>query len=112
MVTFTLDPALIVQLLISTVLPLAVGLVTKTITRPGTKAVLLALLSLATSMLTAFADALASGTVYDIGLGLLLALPTFLVAVGMHYGIWKPIGASTRAQQLFDKNTITVREAR
>lgn len=112
MITFTLDVALVVQILVSTVLPLLVGLVTKTITHPGAKAVILAILSLVTSLLTELGESLAAGTTYDVGIGLLLALPTFLIAVGMHYGIWKPIGASAKAQQLFDSNTIVVHEQR
>lgn len=96
--TFTIDPALVIQLLISTVLPLLVGLVTTRVTDSGVKAWLLAALSLVTSLLTELGDAIATGTTYDIGQGLLLALPTFLIAVGMHYGIWKPTGASAVVQ--------------
>ena len=112
MISFTLDPALIIQLLVSTVLPLLVGLVTKTVTRPGVRAVLLATFALATSLLVELGNAIAAGTVYDIGQGLLLAIPTFLIAVGMHYGIWKPTGTAVKAQELFTANTITVHESR
>lgn len=97
----TFDPALIIQLLISTVLPLAVGLVTKTTTNGGTKAILLAGLALLTSLLTELGQAIANGTPYDIGQGLLLALPTFLIAVGMHFGLWRPTGSSEAAQKTF-----------
>lgn len=99
--SFTLDPALIIQLLISTVLPLLVGLITKTTTNPGVKAVLLAVIALATSLLTELGQAVARGETYDIGRGLLLALPTFLIAVGLHYGLWKPVGAAAAAQRTF-----------
>jgi hypothetical protein len=112
MLTFTLDAALVIQVLVSTVLPLLVGLVTKTVTSGGVKALLLAALALLTSMLTELGTALAAGTTYDVGVGLLLAVPTFLVAVGMHFGIWKPIGAATKAQELFDRNTVVVHEDR
>lgn len=100
MVEFTLDASLIIQLLVSTVLPLLVGLVTKTVTSPGVKAVLLAAFALVTSLLVELGDAITAGTTYDLGQGLLLALPTFLVAVGLHYGIWKPVGASEAAQRV------------
>ncbi|WDH80215.1 hypothetical protein PTQ19_07225 [Microbacterium esteraromaticum] len=110
--TFTLDPALVIQLLVSTVLPLLVGLVTKTVTSGGVKAVLLALFALASSLLTELGVAISNGTVYDVGQGLLLALPTFLIAVGLHYGLWKPTGTSARAQQMFDRNTIVMHERR
>lgn len=110
MITFTLDPLLVIQLLVSTVLPLLVGLVTKQVTRPGFKALLLALLALVTSLLTELGAAIANGVPYDVGQGLLLAIPTFLIAVGLHYGLWKPTGVSEKAQALFDSKTITVRE--
>lgn len=109
-IAFTIEPALLIQLLVSTVLPLLVGLVTKTVTHGGVKAVLLALFALATSLLVELGNAIAAGTTYDIGQGLLLAIPTFLIAVGMHYGIWKPTGTAVKAQQLFNSNTITVHE--
>lgn len=97
---FNLEPALIVGLLVSTVLPLLVGLVTTRVTSGGVKAVLLAVLALVTSLLTELGVAIGSGQAYDIGQGLLLALPTFLIAVGMHYGLWKPTTASAKAQNV------------
>lgn len=100
MVEFTLDTSLIIQLLVSTVLPLLVGLVTKTVTSAGTKAVLLAGLALVTSLLTELGAAVTAGVTYDLGKGLLLAVPTFLIAVGLHYGLWKPVGASEAAQKV------------
>lgn len=104
MIEFTLDLALIIQLLISTVLPLLVGLVTKVVTHSGVKAILLAALSLITSLLVEFGHALANAEVYDIGRGLLLALPTFLIAVGMHFGIWKATGVSEKMQSIGSKD--------
>ncbi len=100
MVEFTFDAVLVIQLLVSTVLPLLVGLVTKTVTRPGVKAVLLAGLALVTSLLTELGAAVTAGTTYDIGKGLLLAIPTFLIAVGMHFGIWKATGVSQKMQEI------------
>lgn len=97
-ISFTLDPALVIGLLVSTVLPLLVGLVTTKVTHGGVKAVLLAGLALVTSLLTELGVAVSNGVTYDIGQGLLLAIPTFLIAVGMHYGFWKPVGASAAAQ--------------
>lgn len=102
-VAFTLDPVLVIQLVVSTVLPLLVGLVTKTKTDPGVKAGLLAALALATSLLTELGAALTAGVTYDLGQGLILALPTFLIAVGLHYGLWKPLGASVKLQEVGDR---------
>ncbi|SDD40303.1 hypothetical protein [Auraticoccus monumenti] len=107
MFAFTLDPQLVVQLLVAVVLPLLVGLITQRVTASGVKAILLALVALVSSMLIELGDVLLTGGVYDIGLSLLAALPTFLVAVGMHYGLWKPVGASAAAQRTFAGNQAT-----
>lgn len=111
-VAFTLDPALVIQLVVSTVLPLLVGLVTKVTTHAGIKAVLLAAFALATSLLTELGEAFARGDTYDAGRGLLLALPTFLIAVGLHYGLWKPVGAATAAQRTFTTGKTLRRDLR
>lgn len=102
MVTFTLDWVLVIQLLVSTVLPLLVGLVTKVATDGGVKAVILACLSLVTSLLAELGNALAEGTPYDLGVGLILALPTFIIAVSTYYGILKPTGIALKVQQIGD----------
>lgn len=112
MFAFTLEPALVVQLLVSTVLPLLVGLVTKTVTHGGAKAVLLAALALITSLLVELGHSIAASVPYDVGAGLLLAIPTFLVAVGFYYGLYKPTGVALKAQELFDSSTIVVHEDR
>lgn len=100
MIEFTLDPQLVIALLVATVLPLLVGLVTKITTSSAIKAVLLAVLALVSSLLSELGAALANGTAYDLGVGLLVALPTFLIAVGLHFGFWKPIGASDVVQRV------------
>lgn len=101
---FTLDPVIIAQLVLAVVLPLLVGLVTTRVTSSATKAWLLAALSLLSALLAEAISAWQGGTLYDIGTGLLLALPTFLIAVGMHYGIWKPTGTSTALQNVGGKH--------
>lgn len=88
---------LVIGLLVSTILPLIVGLVTKYQTRPGVRAVLLAGLAALTGLLTELGNALTSGTTYNLGTGLLLALTAFLVAVGFHFGLLKPTGAADAA---------------
>ncbi|WP_258063124.1 MULTISPECIES: hypothetical protein [unclassified Pseudoclavibacter] len=103
-VAFTLDPILVGQLVLAVVLPLLVGLVTTRVTSSSTKAWLLVGLSLLTALLAEAISAWQAGGIYDIGTGLLLALPTFLIAVGMHYGIWKPTGTSTALQKVGGKH--------
>lgn len=81
--------------LIGTILPLLVGLVTTRLTNPGLKAVLLAFLSAVTGFLTELAT-----PDFELRAALLTWLGTFLVAVGTHYGFWKPVGAASRLQAI------------
>lgn len=97
-ISFNLPPALVIGLIISTVLPLLVGLVTTRVTRPGLKAVLLAALAAITGLITELGAAVNAHTTFDAGTALLLALGAFIVAVGLHYGLWKPTGATAAAQ--------------
>ncbi len=96
-IVFDVSWPLIIGLLVSTILPLIVGLVTKYQTRPGVRAVLLAGLAALTGLLTELGQALTSQTTYNLGTGLLLALTAFLVAVGFHFGLLKPTGAADAA---------------
>jgi hypothetical protein len=100
MITFDIPLFIVLQALASTVLPLLVGLVTKRSTSPGAKAVLLAALSVLSSLLSEVASALQAGVTYNLGTALLAALVTFLIAVGMHYGLWKPTLVADKAQAL------------
>jgi predicted secreted Zn-dependent protease len=103
-ITFDVPPALIVGLIVSTILPLLVGLVTRVVTSPGIKAVILAALSAVTGLGTELLNSINSGTPYDAGTGVVLALTAFLIAVGLHYGLWKPTGASVAAQAVGSKH--------
>lgn len=98
-VSIAFDWPLIVGMIVSVVLPLLVGLVTKTVTNGGTKAIILAALAAVTGLLTELGNALTAGVTYNLGMGLVFALAAFLVAVGMHFGIYKPTGASAAAQK-------------
>ncbi len=97
-VSVAFDWPLIVGMIVSVVLPLLVGLVTKRVTNSGTKAVILAALSAVTGLLTELGNSMTAGVTYNLGMGIVFALAAFLVAVGMHFGIYKPTGASTAAQ--------------
>ena len=90
-----LDKAYWIGLLISVVLPVLVGLVTKRVTHPGVKAVLL----LALSTLNGFLVELANpGPDYDLGTAVILSLVAFATGVLAHFGLWKPAGVSAKAQ--------------
>lgn len=98
MIEFNIDLAQVIGLLIGVVLPVLVGLVTTRVTNSGVKAALLAGLSLLTNLLTEFVAALNAGTPYDLGSALVAGLGTFIVAVALHLGLWKPTGVTAAVQ--------------
>ncbi|QZD98615.1 holin [Microbacterium phage Jemerald] len=102
-IEFNLPPALVLGLVVSTILPILVGLVTTRVTKSSLKAVLLAGLSAVTGLLTELLAAVNAGVAYDLGNGLVFALTAFLVAVAMHYGLWKPTTVSAKAQEVLVK---------
>ena len=92
-----LDTNQLVSMLDGTVLPVLVGLVTKKVTKEGTKAILLALLS----ALAGFgAEYLGDPDKFILTAALLNWLQTFIIAVAMHFGFWKPTGVSAKAQDI------------
>lgn len=93
--TVNLDQAYWLGLLVSVVLPVLVGLVTTRVTSPGAKAVLLLLLSTANGFLVEYA---APGPGYDVDTAAVLALVAFGTGVLAHFGLWKPVGVSGKAQ--------------
>lgn len=95
-----LDQAYWLGLLVSTVLPVLVGLVTTRVTHAGTKAVLLLALSAANGFVVEYA---AGGPGYDVGTAAVLSLVAFGTGVLSHFGLWKPVGVSGRAQDSFVK---------
>lgn len=99
-IVFNLTPALVIGALVSTVLPIVVGLVTTKVTNSGLKAVLLAGLAAITGLLTELLNSINAGVPYDLGLGLVLALTAFIIAVALHYGLWKPTTVSAKAQDV------------
>lgn len=100
MLVFDIPLPLVLGLLVSTVLPLLVGLVTTSNTKSGVKAVLLAALSAITGLVTEFAAAVDAGVAYNLGSGLVLALGAFLVGVGLHKGLYSPTTLSAKAQNV------------
>ncbi|MFJ8995626.1 hypothetical protein ACIRQH_35125 [Streptomyces sp. NPDC102279] len=88
-------------LLTSVVLPVLVGLVTTRVTHAGLKAVLLLALSAVTGFVVEYAGPHDAG--YSVGTAAVLALVAFASAVLSHFGFWKPVGVSGRAQDSFVK---------
>jgi phosphotransferase system glucose/maltose/N-acetylglucosamine-specific IIC component len=101
MIVFHLEPAQLLQLLASVVFPLLVGLITTRDTHPGRRAVLLAALSVVTALAAQLADALTHpGIPFDLFGALLGALASFLIAVGLHFGFWNPLGVAAAVQNI------------
>jgi hypothetical protein len=96
-----LDKAYWLGLLVSVVLPVLVGLVTTRVTNAGIKAVLLLALSTATGFVTEYAGPHDAG--YSVGTAAVLALVSFGTGVLSHFGFWKPVGVSAKAQDSFVK---------
>jgi len=90
----TLTLAQLISAVVGTLLPILVAIVTDRVARPGVKAVTLLALAAVSSFLSAWLVALNGGQAFDwsqAGFGVLL---TFVVAVAMHLGLWRNVGAS------------------
>jgi hypothetical protein len=88
------DTAQVLAIVVGTILPLLVGLVTKESWSGGVKAVLLAVLSAADGFLSTALDAANAHASFDWKATFLTALTVFLTATGAHFGLWKPTGAA------------------
>jgi hypothetical protein len=94
-VNVSLDTAYWLGLAISVVLPVLVGLVTTRVTHNGVKAVLLLALTAANGFLVELSQA---GDDYSIGTAIVLWGVSFAIGVLTHFGLYKPTGISTLAQ--------------
>jgi hypothetical protein len=99
--TVDLPTAYWLGLLISTGLPVLVGLVTKRVTSAGLKAVLLLALSTLNGFLFELAGPHDSG--YSVQTAAILAAVSFATGVLTHFGLLKPVGVSGWAQDKFVK---------
>lgn len=104
MIEFSLDLVQILTLLAGVILPVIVGLVTKHVTAAGVKAALLAGLSVGINLITEVANAMSTGTNYNLGEALVAGLGTFVIGVALHYGLWKPTGVSDAALSVGERH--------
>lgn len=86
----------LVSMIVGVMLPILVGLVTSRVTNPGVKATLLALLSAVSGL---GSEWLSRGDDFDLGVAAIYWIQTFIVAVAMHFGLWKPLEVSQAAQE-------------
>lgn len=79
-------------LLLGVVLPMLVQLVTANVANGGLKAIVLAVLAAIAGLVQALFDVGGDFTVVDWNTAFSAALTTFLLAVGLHFGLLKPVG--------------------
>lgn len=99
MITFSADWVQVLSLLVGTLLPLLVAVVTKSTTTPATKGILLAALSVVTNILTQIEASIAHHVPYNLGTALILGVGTFVVAVASQLGLWAPTKLSLFLQK-------------
>jgi len=97
--TYLFEPSLagLLSLVVTVILPLLVGLVTTRVTGAGVKAVILLVLATVKTVVEAWIAA-GAGVDWDFVPVLYNAVVNFGIAVAIHFGLWKPTGASTAAQ--------------
>lgn len=99
--TVHLDQTYWLGLVVSVVLPVLVGLVTTRVTSAAWKSVLLLALSTVNGFVVEFAGTHPDG--YSVATAAVLALVSFATGVLSHFGFWKPVGVSAKAQDSFVK---------
>jgi hypothetical protein len=97
LLVFNLDGWYALSLVAQIVLPLLVNLVTTRVTVPRDKVLLLAGLTLITTGVTGALHAHDTGTVYDLGKGLLDGLGGFVLSIAAYNG-WKLTGLTEKAK--------------
>lgn len=105
MITFAFNLPLLLWLLVAIVLPILVGLVTTKTTSPAKRAIILAALALIAGLLSELLAAINAGVSYDLFAGLVQGIATFLVAVALYFGLWKPTGVTSAAQAVGAKHS-------
>lgn len=101
--TFEPSWTLVVQFLLATIMPLLVGLVTTRVTSGRIKALLLAGLTLITTLLTTLYNGL-NGEPVEWFSVIFTTVASFVVSVAIHFGLWKPVGAAQALQELGTKS--------
>ncbi|AZF98647.1 holin [Arthrobacter phage Chridison] len=95
MLTFHFDVWTLLQFFLGPVLPLIVGLITTRMTAGNKKSLLLLALSVVSSALTELLSWYLGGRegVFDVFQWLVMAVMSFVVGVGLHFGLYKTPGS-------------------
>lgn len=86
----TITLAQLISLLVGTLLPILVAVITDRAASGAVKAVTLLALAAVSSFLSAWLVALNTGADFDFSQAAFGVLVTFIVAVATHFGFWKP----------------------
>lgn len=90
----------ILTLIVGTVMPILVALVTTRVTSGAIKAWLLAAFTLVSTVLQALLLATQSGIPFELGAIFVSALTQFIISVAIYYGLWKPTGIAGSVQDV------------
>lgn len=93
--TITID-AMVVTILVGTLLPLLVGVVTKAVAHSGVKAVLLLLFTAVEGLLITATQI--DGTAVLSAESIIFAAVGWISAVATYFGLWKPSQVATKVQ--------------
>jgi predicted Na+-dependent transporter len=98
--TYTLDTVGLLSLAVQVLLPIFVGLVTNAKISAAVKAVILLLLTAVGQLLMTWLSAATNHTHEDWKTWLWSTVVGFVLAVAVHFGLWKPTGVSAGAQSI------------
>lgn len=96
----------LLSLVIAVVLPLLVGLMTKQSWSPGAKATLLLLFAAVKSFVEAWLDAANTSQPFLWTAVAVTIMTNFVIAVAVHFGLWRPTGATDAAQRSLVKDDV------
>lgn len=89
----------LLSLAVAVALPILVGLVTRASTPAGVKAVLLLAFAAVKAFAEAWLDAVNTGVEFLWTAVAISVVVNFLIAVAVHFGLWRPTGATAAAQR-------------
>jgi predicted Na+-dependent transporter len=92
------DVPQVLNLVLSVVFPLVVGLVTTKVTSGALKAILLATIALGSGFISALLAAYLAGAAFDWVGALVVGVTAWLIAIGTHFGFWRPTGVTDKLQ--------------
>ncbi len=90
----------VLTLIVGTLLPILVALVTTRVTSSAIKAWLLTAFTLISTVLQALLAATVAGIPFELGAILFAAVQQFIVSIAIYYGLWKPTGIAGSVQDI------------